>query len=226
MKIQVRPWGQRRAIILDDAILDQLGIKEDSLLELTYTEDNEGLILRPAEREPDEVALLETNFIQRKSSPRSERVLRFLRSTRGQFHEPDSVPLGKRFSAQSGGDLFAYCGRAAFEDEFVTILRGRIGYRFEKVTMETLRPEWEFRQKAYSISSTARRKDQIVLALLASQKGRFFTRQEIFQQLHRRWRGPGGIMLRDVDICGARLAFTRPDALVFASSLAIISPAG
>jgi hypothetical protein len=76
--------------------------------------------------------------------------------------------------------------------------------------VEDLEPGWSSALRRADTSPRAAAKDAIVLRLLRAHPGRTFAREEVYEVLHREWRGEGGIMLRDVDACAARLAFGEP----------------
>jgi hypothetical protein len=49
---------------------------------------------------------------------------------------------------------------------------------------------------------------------LRANQGSLLDRDDVFGELHGKWTGDGGIMLRDVDMCAARLAFGHPGIVV------------
>ena len=200
MRIQLRPIGQRLAIVLPDSMLDQLGIGADTVLDVSFTKDNQGVEIRAAPEEPH----LTERFspIQARLSPGAEKLLVFLKAHEGTFFHPKDLPSKRKVNKDR---VFVACGRAAFFDPHVLIVRGRIGYLADPDRV--FEPDWSFAAFNASKSSRAAEKDRIVLRLFEANPSRLLDRDEVYGGLHRQWQGDGGIMLRDVDMCAARLAF-------------------
>jgi antitoxin component of MazEF toxin-antitoxin module len=223
LKIQLRPIGARLALVLPDAILDQLGIAEDTVLELNIIDDGKGLEIRPVPKdEPAGESTQWFNLIQPRLSPAARRLLDHLRAHAGCFFEPEEVPLGRKTKSASQDAVFVVCGRAAFHDPQVLMLAGRIGYLAEGVEATTVQPEWSFQPLTISKSDRAAHKDAIVLRHLNANRGRLVPREEVYGELHRQWRGEGSILLRDVDMCAARLAFGHPGIVVHGTRVGLL----
>jgi len=222
MKIQVRPIGPRLAIVLPDAMLEQLRIAEDTVLELNLTADGKGVEIRPVPKDtPMGESTQRFNLIQKRLSPSARRLLEFLETHPGRFYPPEEVRLSKARSANRD-DVIIACGRAAFHDPRVLMLAGRIGYLGEGVEAADIQPDWPFRPAPPSRSDRAAQKDAIVLRYLDAHRGRLLPREEIYAELHRQWRGEGSVLLRDVDICSARLAFGHPNIVVHDSRIGLL----
>ena len=86
MKIQLRPLGQRLAIVLPDAILDQLGIGEDTVLDLQITDDRQGVEIRPTPLAPEPDSTERFTRIERRLSPGARRLIGFLEKRLGEAY--------------------------------------------------------------------------------------------------------------------------------------------
>jgi len=223
MKIQVRPIGSRLAIVVPDAMLEQLGIAEDTLLELNLTDDGEGIEIRPVPKdEPVGESTQWFDPIQKRLSPAARRLLDFLEAHPGHFYEPDEVRLGRKTRSASQDDVFIACGRAALHEPRVLMVAGRIGYLAEGVEAAAIAPDWSFQPLRSPKSDRAARKDAVVLRHLNANRGRLVPREEVYAELHRKWRGEGSILLRDVDVCAARLAFGHPGIVVHGTRVGLL----
>lgn len=215
MKLQLRPIGQRLAIVLPDALLEQLGIDEHTALDLDLTEDGRGIVVRRATSEapaPDSTERF--NMVKSRLSPAAKRLLKQLESSPGTFLADHEVRTGKRMRIASDSDVLVACGRLALHDPRVLMIRGRIGVVPEGTDPADFEPDWSFVHPHVDRSRRGSTKDQIVLRHLMEHRGELIPREEVYAHLHRRWKGEGGIMIRDVDMCAASLAFSRADVVV------------
>ncbi len=211
MRIQVRPIGQRLAIVLDDAMLEQLGIGPDSVLELSMTADDKGIEVRPVDPAIlREEKVKEFHPVQLRLAPKAKRLLAFLQRNEGQFFERSELKLGRKLANSSKSEVFITCGRVLFYEPRTVLLRGRMGYLPADQDVASFQPDWSFRPLPLERSPRSAKKDNIVLRLLQAHPGRYFDRDQLYDQLHDRWRGAGGIVQRDADISAARLGFGHP----------------